>query len=57
MDQRNDIITSVVALTSAFIGDKYWIYADPIGAICVWWKHYSHYNIILDFHTCFLIHY
>ncbi|KAK6110753.1 Cation efflux family protein [Brugia pahangi] len=35
MDQRNDIITSAVALISAFIGDKYWLYADPIGAICV----------------------
>lgn len=35
MDQRNDIITSAVALISAFIGDRYWLYADPIGAICV----------------------
>ncbi|VDK62363.1 unnamed protein product [Onchocerca ochengi] len=35
MDQRNDIITSTAALISAFIGDKYWLYADPIGAICV----------------------
>ncbi|CAG9533744.1 unnamed protein product [Cercopithifilaria johnstoni] len=35
MDQRNDVITGAVALISAFIGDKYWHYADPIGAICV----------------------
>ncbi|VDK61803.1 unnamed protein product [Anisakis simplex] len=35
LDQRNDILTSVVALSCAFIGDYYWVYADPIGAICV----------------------
>ncbi|KHN78449.1 Metal tolerance protein 4 [Toxocara canis] len=35
LDQRNDILTSAVALCGAFIGDKYWLYADPIGAICV----------------------
>ncbi|VDN05327.1 unnamed protein product [Thelazia callipaeda] len=35
MDQRNDVITSTVASIGAIIGDKYWLYADPIGAICV----------------------
>ncbi|VDK31094.1 unnamed protein product [Gongylonema pulchrum] len=35
MDQRNDILTSAVALLGAYIGDNFWIYADPIGAICV----------------------
>lgn len=35
MDQRNDILTSAVALFGAYIGDNYWLYADPIGAICV----------------------
>uniref|UniRef100_A0A0M3ICD7 ZT_dimer domain-containing protein n=2 Tax=Ascaris TaxID=6251 RepID=A0A0M3ICD7_ASCLU len=35
LDQRNDILTSTVALCGAYIGDKYWLYADPIGAICI----------------------
>lgn len=35
MDQRNDALTSAVGLLGAFLGDKYWIYADPIGAILV----------------------
>lgn len=35
LDQRNDIITSVVALICVYIGDHYWKFADPIGAICV----------------------
>jgi len=35
MDQRNDIITSVVAFFGAFLGDHYWKYADPLGAILV----------------------
>lgn len=36
LDQRNDIVTSVVALVGAYVGDHYWAYADPLGAICVW---------------------
>lgn len=36
LDQRNDIITGIVALLGATIGDYYWKYADPIGAILVW---------------------
>lgn len=36
LDLRNDILTSVVALTCAVIGDRYWPLADPIGAIVVW---------------------
>ncbi|KAI1731043.1 cation efflux family domain-containing protein [Ditylenchus destructor] len=35
LDQRNDIITSVVALIGAFVGDHFWLYADPVGAIIV----------------------
>uniref|UniRef100_A0A0N4WWH3 ZT_dimer domain-containing protein n=1 Tax=Haemonchus placei TaxID=6290 RepID=A0A0N4WWH3_HAEPC len=35
MDMRNDICTSIVAITCATIGDYYWPYADPIGAIIV----------------------
>lgn len=35
LDQRNDIITSMVALGGAWIGDNYWLYADPVGAILV----------------------
>ena len=34
-DQRNDIITSITAFCGAFIGDHYWKYADPAGAIIV----------------------
>uniref|UniRef100_A0AC34FBR7 Transmembrane protein 163 n=1 Tax=Panagrolaimus sp. ES5 TaxID=591445 RepID=A0AC34FBR7_9BILA len=36
LDQRNDILTSFVAFCGAFIGDYYWKYADPMGAILVW---------------------
>ena len=36
LDLRNDILTSVVALSCAIIGDWYWPLADPIGAIIVW---------------------
>ncbi|KHJ87553.1 hypothetical protein OESDEN_12670 [Oesophagostomum dentatum] len=36
MDMRNDIITSLVAVVCATIGDRYWSYADPVGAIFVW---------------------
>ncbi|KAL3092211.1 hypothetical protein niasHT_023770 [Heterodera trifolii] len=35
MDLRNDVATSVVALGGAYLGDKFWPYADPIGAILV----------------------
>uniref|UniRef100_A0A7E4ZV08 ZT_dimer domain-containing protein n=1 Tax=Panagrellus redivivus TaxID=6233 RepID=A0A7E4ZV08_PANRE len=35
LDQRNDAITNVVAFVGAFVGDHYWKYADPIGAILV----------------------
>ncbi|KAK6037590.1 cation efflux family protein [Cooperia oncophora] len=35
MDMRNDIITSVVAISCATIGYYYWAYADPVGAIVV----------------------
>ncbi|KAI6174486.1 Cation efflux family protein [Aphelenchoides bicaudatus] len=35
LDQRNDAITSIVGLAGAYIGDKYWVYADPVGAILV----------------------
>jgi cation diffusion facilitator family transporter len=34
-DQRNDMITNIVALTCALIGTYLWLYADPIGAILV----------------------
>uniref|UniRef100_A0A8R1HVY4 ZT_dimer domain-containing protein n=1 Tax=Caenorhabditis japonica TaxID=281687 RepID=A0A8R1HVY4_CAEJA len=46
MDMRNDIATSIVAIVCATIGDRYWSYADPIGAILVcgviattWYRH------------------
>lgn len=35
LDQRNDAITSIVGLAGAYIGDRYWVYADPVGAILV----------------------
>ncbi|KAH7729310.1 cation efflux family protein [Aphelenchoides avenae] len=35
LDQRNDILTSAVALAGAYVGDHYWPYADPAGAILV----------------------
>jgi divalent metal cation (Fe/Co/Zn/Cd) transporter len=35
MDQRNDAITSMVGLAGAYIGDRFWGYADPVGAILV----------------------
>lgn len=37
MDMRNDIATSTVAIIAAFVGDRYWKYADPIGACIVWY--------------------
>ncbi len=36
MDQRNDVITNLVALICAVIGHYFWLYADPLGAILVW---------------------
>lgn len=36
MDQRNDVVTNVVALIAAYIGHRWWKYTDPIGAVCVW---------------------
>lgn len=36
MDQRNDVLTNIVALAGAFIGNHYWLYADPLGAFFVW---------------------
>uniref|UniRef100_A0A915E541 Cation efflux protein cytoplasmic domain-containing protein n=1 Tax=Ditylenchus dipsaci TaxID=166011 RepID=A0A915E541_9BILA len=35
LDQRNDIITCIVALGGAYVGDHFWLYADPAGAILV----------------------
>ncbi|GMS82572.1 hypothetical protein PENTCL1PPCAC_4747, partial [Pristionchus entomophagus] len=35
MDMRSDIATSLVALVAAFIGDRWWKYADPVGACIV----------------------
>lgn len=35
LDQRNDIATNTFAFIAAIIGDKYWPYADPLGAILV----------------------
>uniref|UniRef100_A0A914W8R1 Cation efflux protein cytoplasmic domain-containing protein n=1 Tax=Plectus sambesii TaxID=2011161 RepID=A0A914W8R1_9BILA len=35
MDQRNDICTSLVALTGALVGNHVWLYADPLGAVIV----------------------
>jgi len=34
-DARNDVMTNFVALICAFVGARYWIYADPGGAILV----------------------
>ncbi|KHN85077.1 Metal tolerance protein 10 [Toxocara canis] len=35
IDQRNDVLTNIVALAGAFIGNHYWLYADPLGAFFV----------------------
>ncbi|GMR45181.1 hypothetical protein PMAYCL1PPCAC_15376 [Pristionchus mayeri] len=35
MDMRNDIATSSVAIVAAFVGARYWKYADPAGACIV----------------------
>lgn len=37
MDMRNDIATSAVAIVAAFVGDRYWKYADPLGASIMWY--------------------
>jgi len=34
-DQLNDIFTCLVALAGAYVGHRYWVYADPIGAYLV----------------------
>jgi hypothetical protein len=36
MDQRNDIFNNLVSLLCAYVGDRYWRFFDPIGAICIW---------------------
>eukprot|EP00080_Pristionchus_pacificus_P003535 PDM63555.1 hypothetical protein PRIPAC_49528 [Pristionchus pacificus] len=35
MDLRNDILTGVVAILCAYLGDAYWKYSDALGAISV----------------------
>ncbi|CAJ0603327.1 unnamed protein product [Cylicocyclus nassatus] len=35
MDLRNDVVTRLSAVVFAFIGDRYWRLADPIGAIAI----------------------
>ncbi|GMR54886.1 hypothetical protein PMAYCL1PPCAC_25081, partial [Pristionchus mayeri] len=35
MDMRNDIATSTMAIIAAFVGSRYWKYADPVGACLV----------------------
>ncbi|CAI2357451.1 unnamed protein product [Caenorhabditis sp. 36 PRJEB53466] len=35
IDQRNDCLTNIVALLGAWIGQNWWKYADPIGALAV----------------------
>jgi cation diffusion facilitator family transporter len=34
-DQRNDVMTNVIALIGAYCGQHYWLYADPLGAVCI----------------------
>jgi len=34
-DQRNDIVTNIVALAGASIGHRWWVYADPLGAVLI----------------------
>uniref|UniRef100_A0A1I8AW06 ZT_dimer domain-containing protein n=1 Tax=Steinernema glaseri TaxID=37863 RepID=A0A1I8AW06_9BILA len=34
-DQRNDVATNLVALAGAYIGHRFWVYADSIGAFLV----------------------
>uniref|UniRef100_A0A0M3IQV4 ZT_dimer domain-containing protein n=1 Tax=Ascaris lumbricoides TaxID=6252 RepID=A0A0M3IQV4_ASCLU len=35
IDQRNDVLTNIVALAGAYIGNHFWLYADPLGAFFV----------------------
>uniref|UniRef100_A0A0N4WBW2 ZT_dimer domain-containing protein n=1 Tax=Haemonchus placei TaxID=6290 RepID=A0A0N4WBW2_HAEPC len=35
MDHRNDCLSNTVALACAWLGNKFWYYLDPIGAILV----------------------
>lgn len=35
LDQRNDIITNTFAIIAAIVGQYFWLYADPLGAIIV----------------------
>lgn len=39
IDQRNDVLTNIVALAGAYIGNHFWLYADPLGAFFVWYVH------------------
>ena len=36
-DQGNDVFSNITALACAYIGHKFWIYADPIGAFLIWY--------------------
>jgi len=35
IDHRNDCVSNTVAIICAYIGDRVWVYADPLGAILV----------------------
>ncbi|KAI6181162.1 Metal tolerance protein 4 [Aphelenchoides besseyi] len=35
LDMRNDLATNIVAVICAFVGDKFWRFADPVGAILI----------------------
>uniref|UniRef100_A0A0K0ELY6 Cation efflux protein cytoplasmic domain-containing protein n=1 Tax=Strongyloides stercoralis TaxID=6248 RepID=A0A0K0ELY6_STRER len=49
VDLKSDILTNIVAITGAYIGTNYWIYADPIGAILVCsWIVYSWYTSLIE---------
>lgn len=44
LDHRNDILANMVASVCGYVGQKYWAYLDPIGAILIgvyimynWW--------------------
>ncbi|KAI6212019.1 Metal tolerance protein 4 [Aphelenchoides besseyi] len=36
LDMRNDLATNIVAVICAFVGDKFWRFADPTGLIIVY---------------------
>jgi len=38
LDQRNDVLTNITALAGAYIGHRFWVYADSVGAfvVCSW---------------------